>query len=255
MSEASLELRGVSLHRGNAAAIADCNLRITEGSHTAILGRSGAGKSTALQLLAGLVLPTSGEVLVDGAVASSPGGLRLPPHRRHISMVFQDLGLWPSLSVMDNVALGSAVAAKDGAPSRERALEALRLCRIEDLRERRPGSLSGGELQRVALARAIAARPRFLFLDEPFAGLDLCTKRELVDDIAQLASARTMTIVLVTHDPAEAFSLCGRAVLLDQGHVETEGSWEQVLRAPHSDLLKAFQGVRALTACQRSAGR
>lgn len=238
---ASLELHRVSAHHGGAMVLGECDLLIEEGTHTTILGRSGAGKSTALRLLAGLELPTCGQVLVDGMLASEAGRRILPPHQRRIAMVFQDLGLWPALSVIDNVLLGLAVTDRGREQRRAQAVAALRLCRINSLADRRPASLSGGEQQRLALARAVAAEPRFLFLDEPFAGLDLCTKRELLTDISQLAAERRSTLVLVTHDPTEALSLCHRAVLLEAGRVRADGSWAEVLREPQSELLRAFR--------------
>ncbi len=240
IGRASLELRGVSKRHGTATLLAECDLTIREGEHTAILGRSGAGKSTTLRLLAGLEPPTSGQVLVDTTPASGPGRIALPAHQRRVAMVFQDLGLWPSLSVVDNILLGTGATTRGQRHLRERALAAMRLCRIDTLADRRPGSLSGGEQQRVALARAVAAEPRFLFLDEPFAGLDLCTKRELLTDISHLAAMARTTLVLVTHDPTEALSLCSRAVVLDGGRVQADGPWAELLHEPRSDVLRAF---------------
>lgn len=240
---ARIELCRASKRHGDAMVLADCDLFLTNGVHTAILGRSGAGKSTALDLLAGLVPPTTGQVLVDGMVASEANRIAIPPHRRHIAMVFQDLGLWPALGALDNVLLGLPTLERGRRQRRERAMEALRLCRIEHLADRRPGSLSGGEQQRVALARALAGEPQFLFLDEPFAGLDPCTKEQLLRDIADLTARRHATLVLVTHDPTEAFALCSRVVVLERGRVDTQGSWGDVLRAPSSDLLRAFRNV------------
>lgn len=238
---ASLTLSHVSKEHDGRPILSDCTLALSEGIHTAILGRSGSGKSTALRLFAGLELPTAGEVLVDGIVASRPERRLVPPHRRGIAMVFQDLGLWPALTAVENVLVGMAGREWRTSAGRVRAIAALSLCRVEGLAQRRPGSLSGGEQQRVALARALAAEPRFLFLDEPFSGLDLCTKRELLDDIAALATARGMTLVLVTHDPAEALALCKRAAVIDGGRVVEDGSWEALMREPRSEILRALR--------------
>jgi ABC-type Fe3+/spermidine/putrescine transport system ATPase subunit len=215
-------------------------LTIVTGIHTALLGRSGSGKSTVLRILAGLEAPVRGNVLIDGRIASGPDRIVVPPHRRHVGMVFQDLGLWPTMTVVDNVLMALFSSADGRGRRHERAMDALRICRIEHLADRRPGSVSGGEQQRAALARAIVASPRFLLLDEPFAGLDLCTKSDLLADVSELAMTRGITIVLVTHDPAEALSLCSRAVLLEGGIVRADGPWGTVLAEPRSDVLKAF---------------
>jgi iron(III) transport system ATP-binding protein len=237
---ATLELRRVSQRHGRATVLADCDLIVAEGQHPAILGRSGAGKTTVLDLLAGLVPPTSGQVFVDGTLVSETGRIVVPPHRRNIAMVFQDLGLWPGLSVLDNVLVGLPGSKEGRAQRRERAMAALARCGIDRLATRSPGSLSGGEQQRAALARALAAEPRFLFLDEPFAGVDLCTKEELLRDVGELAARAGATIVLVTHDPTEAFALCTHAIVLEKGGVMTHGPWADVLLQPASPLLRAF---------------
>ena len=156
-------------------------------------------------------------------------------------MVFQDLALWPNLSVLDNVLLGLSGTRLRNEEARTRAREALTLCAIESLTERKPGTLSGGEQQRVALARAIAMRPAYLLLDEPFAGLDLVTKATLFKEIARLVAERHITIVLVTHDPLEATALCSAVLALKDGQIEEAGMLNDLLRAPQSEMLTAFR--------------
>src|SRR5262249_12266433 len=221
--------------------LAAVSFTIAAGTHTALLGPSGCGKSTALRLLAGLDSPSAGQVLLDGQVVSRPAQVVLPPHRRGVALVFQDLALWPNLSVLDNVLLGLAGARLARAEAGERAREALALCHIKELVRRKPGQLSGGQQQRVALARAVAVRPVFLLLDEPFAGLDLVTKTRLLGEINALAAERKLTLVLVTHDPWEATTLCRSALVLGGGRVEESGAFAEVLRAPQSELLRVFR--------------
>ncbi len=240
MNRGPFELRNVSKLYDGQAALSTVTFTIEPGQHIAILGTSGCGKSTALRLLAGLDTPSEGEVLLNGTVVSTADTLHMPPHLRGVSMVFQDLALWPNLSVIENVRLGLSGASLSRREAAPRAAKALHRCGIESLANRLPNTLSGGEQQRVALARAIAPRPDFLFLDEPFAGLDLVTKTRLLSVIQALAKEQEFTIVLVTHDPLEATTMCLSAVVLEEGRVETTGPLDDLLRSPKSELLKAF---------------
>lgn len=156
-------------------------------------------------------------------------------------MVFQDLALWPNLTVLDNVVLGLSGQRLSRRQARERALEALALCGIGALAARRPGTLSGGQQQRVALARAIAVQPDFLLLDEPFAGLDLVTKMRLLEEIGNVAADQKLTVILVSHDPLEAKALCEFVVVLKEGQVEECGLLDELLRGPKSQLLQVFR--------------
>jgi ABC-type sulfate/molybdate transport systems ATPase subunit len=214
---------------------------LQEEEHTALLGSSGSGKSTLLRVLAGIEMPTSGDVFICGMHASSARRIVVPPHERHLAMVFQDLALWSSLSVLENVMLGLDGRRLSRPDRRNRAREALELCRIGDLADRRPATVSGGEQQRVALARAIAVEPALLLLDEPFAGLDLSTKAQLLVDLREVVARGNMTLCLVTHDPSEAFSLCTHALVLEEGRVLERGPWKEVLHEPRSALLQAFR--------------
>jgi len=241
MSMAQFAFRSVSKRYDRQVVLDDVSFTLLAGEHTAVLGPSGCGKSTVLRLLAGLEAPSSGHVLLDGSVISEPHRILLPPHLREMAMVFQDLALWPNLSVLDNVLLGlsgTGLAKKD---AEQRAREALALCAVESLAGRKPGALSGGEQQRVALARALAVQPSFLLLDEPFAGLDLVTKARLLKEIAALAAAQHVTVILVTHDPYEATTLCRSALVLDGGRVKESGTWQDLLGSPRSEILKVFR--------------
>lgn len=241
MSSAGFELRHVTRRYGKQAALEDVTLSLPPRVHTAIIGPSGCGKTTALRLLAGLDLPTSGEVLLDGAVVSSPNEIVIAPHERRLSMVFQDLALWPNLTLLDNVVLGLAGQHLPRADTRGRAMQALELCGIADLARRKPGTLSGGQQQRAAVARAIAPRPAFMFLDEPFLALDLVAKARLLEEIRGLAQHEGATLLLVTHDPLEALSLCQRAIVLEGGHIQAEGPLDELLCGSEVELLRAFR--------------
>ena len=254
MNRGPFELRDVSKLYNGEAALSTVTFTIEPGQHVAILGTSGCGKSTALRLLAGLDTPCEGEVMLNGTVVSTAHTILMPPHLRGVSMVFQDLALWPNLSVIENVLLGLAGTSLSRREAATRAEEALQRCGIEALSNRLPGTLSGGQQQRVALARAIAPRPDLLFLDEPFAGLDLITKTRLLLEIQALAKEQEFTIVLVTHDPLEATTLCRSAVVLNGGRVEADGTLEELLRTPKSQVLRAFRTQLQPNASCRSPG-
>jgi iron(III) transport system ATP-binding protein len=241
MGGTRFELRSVRKNYGKQAALRDASFTVTAGENLAILGSSGSGKSTSLRLLAGLEAPDQGTVFLNECAVSKPGRVVLPPHRRGVSLVFQDLALWPNLSAQENVWMGLSGLALARSKALARTAEALSLCGIEDLAHRKPGTMSGGQQQRVALARAIAVRPTFLLLDEPYTGFDLVLKSKLLAEVRTLAALQDMTVVLVTHDPLEAMSLCDFAVVLDQGAVVEAGPVKTLLRAPRSDLLRFFR--------------
>ena len=235
------ELCSVSKKYDGVMALSDISFSIEPGESLAIIGPSGCGKSTLLRLLAGLEAPTSGQILLNGSLISKADQILLLPHQRGIAMVFQDLALWPNLSVLDNVLLGLAAHPLSKQEKHRKAIEALTLCNIEALSDRKPEKLSGGQQQRVALARALAAEPDFLFLDEPFSGLDLVTKITLLEEISLLAEKKKITLVLVSHDPIEATTLCRQAVVLNQGRIEESGIMKDLLREPKSQILRVFR--------------
>jgi len=241
MNATRFEFEDVSRMFGDHTALSAVSLRVEAGQHTAILGPSGCGKTSLLRLLAGLDAPSTGRVLMNCQTASVPGRVVIPPHRRRIAMVFQDLALWPNLRVIDNVRLALSGADLSRKEIRRCAEEALARCRIAELAARKPGELSGGQQQRVALARAVAANPDFLLLDEPFAGLDLLTRDYILGQIGDLANTLDFTIVLVTHDPMDAMRLCSHAIVMEEARVVEIGSLPELFENPHSQLLKRFQ--------------
>ena len=237
----AFEFCSVSKNYQHQVVLSDVSFSISTGGHTAILGPSGCGKSTVLRILSGLDVPSAGEVLQDGKVISQTNQIIIPPHRRGIAMVFQDLALWPNLSVLENVLLGQTESCLGRQGIIKRAEKALAMCRIEKLAKRFPAKLSGGQQQRVALSRAIATKPSFLFLDEPFSGLDLVLKTELLREIEAFAEQNHFTILLVTHDPIEVATLCNSAIVLEQGKVVELGELEGLLQKPKSKTLRIFR--------------
>lgn len=213
---------------------------IRRGEPLALLGPSGCGKSTLLHLLAGLAAPSTGRILMEESLVSDAGRVLVAPHLRGIGMVFQDLALWPGLSAVQNVAAGIPSPRMSRHQRSTAASEMLRQCGLVGLNNRKPAQLSVGQQQRVALARALVSKPNLIVLDEPFTGLDLTVKKEIIAMVKTMARRAGATIVLVSHDPWEVESLCTRAVVLENGGVAEAGELARLLEAPESETLRTM---------------
>jgi ABC-type Fe3+/spermidine/putrescine transport system ATPase subunit len=219
LTSALISLRDVTKRFGSHHALAGVSLDVAAGEVAVILGPSGCGKTTLLRLVAGLEVPDEGEVWLDGRCVATRGRSLVPPDRRGIGFVFQDLALWPHLSVEGNLQF---VLESARFPRRERSsktLEVLRLVRIDQLAKRFPHQLSGGEQQRVALARALVGQPRLLLLDEPLSSLDPDLRATLRAELALLQRTLGITAVYVTHDRDDATALGGRIVRMREGRI------------------------------------
>ncbi|HWC05022.1 MAG TPA: ABC transporter ATP-binding protein [Methylomirabilota bacterium] len=208
-----------------------------------LFGPSGAGKSLTLQCLAGLAHPDAGRVVVNGRVFDdSAAEVHLPPQARHLGYVFQGYALFPHLTVAENVAFGL----RDRPPveRRRRTADVLGQLGIGDLAGRHPRELSGGQQQRVALGRAIAPDPAVLLLDEPLSALDAPLRRQLREELRALVVGLRRTVVLVTHDLAEAYQLGDRLVLYERGRVVQAGPKAEVLGRPASETVARLIGLR-----------
>jgi len=235
-----LSLERLSVRHEGGLALDGVSLEVGAGEHLALLGPSGAGKSTLLRAVAGLNVPCGGRVLLGGALASEAGRVLVPPHRRGVAMVFQDLALWPSLTPFGNVVLGLAGAHLHRGEAETRARAALAACGIEGLAKRSLASLSGGERQRVALARALAVRPSLLLLDEPFASLDVLTKARLLDEVGHMAESHRITLVVVSHDRREVEALCVQCAVLEEARLREAGPIGELASQGRSDFARAF---------------
>jgi len=236
-----LELENVSVEYDGQKALDGVSLKVDFGAHLAVIGRSGSGKSSLLRVIAGLEAPVSGLVLGHGEVYSETGRIRVAPDTRRLAMVFQDLGLWPNLSALDNVRLGLAGLRLKDSEARIRAADALDRCGVGLLSRRLPGTLSGGEQQRVALARALAVEPEILLLDEPFTGLDLVTREEIMQEVERLVREQDVTLIVVTHDPWEAQRLCDRGIVLEAGRVVDRGPLSGLIKNSDSVIMALFR--------------
>jgi ABC-type Fe3+/spermidine/putrescine transport system ATPase subunit len=219
MPEAFLRLVGVTKRFGQRTVVDNVSLDIAEGETVALLGASGCGKTTTLRLVAGLEEPDSGEIWIAGERVAANGRNLVPPGARGVGFVFQDLALWPHLTVAGNLKF---VLSSAGVPKRERAErvdETLRLMRIDRFARNYPSELSGGEQQRVAIARAIIANPSLLLLDEPMSSLDAELKADLLAELKNLQRALDATTVYITHDRVEALALAQRVALMNNGRI------------------------------------
>lgn len=216
---AALVVTNVTKRFGSHLAVESVSLQIAIGDAVVILGPSGCGKTTLLRLVAGLETPDSGEISLSGTTVAGLGRSMVPPHQRGIGFVFQDLALWPHLTVWKNLefVLGSVKTARAGRA--ERIHQALNLVRIEPLSARYPHELSGGEQQRVALARALVGQPRLLLLDEPLSSLDPELRTTLRAELTRLQRDLGVTMVYVTHDRDDAAALADDVVEMRAGRI------------------------------------
>ena len=235
-------LSGVARSFQGRLVLAKVDLEIRAGANLLLTGPSGAGKTTVLRLIAGLEAPDAGTVEIAGAIASRAGVVDVPPHRRGLALLFQDLGLWPNLSALQNVVLGLSGLKLTRAQRLERARAALASCDLDALAHQRPARLSGGEQQRVALARALATEPRLLLLDEPLAGLDLLAKQSLLDWLRGLCAERQVTVLVASHHLADARALSADIAVLEDGAIAERGKLPELLKAPRSRTLSAWRG-------------
>src|SRR5579862_1128129 len=223
---------------GGRALLTALNMQIQQGETLVLLGRSGSGKTTTLKLVNRLLLPTEGEVLVEGLATANWDPIRL---RRRIGYVIQEVGLFPHFTVERNVGLVPALEGWEADRIRARVFELLRLVDLdpEQYATRRPHELSGGQRQRVGVARALAADPPVLLMDEPFGALDPVTRAEMQREFSRLQERLKKTIVFVTHDINEALRIGSRIALLAAGRLAGIYSPEEFLRASDPEA-KAF---------------
>jgi iron(III) transport system ATP-binding protein len=212
--ESAAVLKNVRKSFGARSVLTDFSLDVPRGGSTGILGASGSGKTTILRLIAGLEIPDSGEVQVAGRIASSAGRLLIPPSQRNVGYVFQDLALWPHMTVAGN--LRFVLESRKWPPAKRdgRITEMLAVVGLGDRAAEYPTHLSGGEQQRVALARALVAQPDLLLLDEPLSSLDEDLRAELRVELASLPARFGITMVYVTHDRNDALALGGKVIEL-----------------------------------------
>jgi ABC-type sugar transport system ATPase subunit len=238
-----IRLENISVRRGSARILDGVTLDV--GSEPlALVGPSGSGKSTLLRTIAGLEMPTEGKLSVAGRVVSQAGRILVPAEDRNVAMVFQDLALWPHLSVRGNLELGLRARGLPRAARDHRIRTLLASVDLTDKAARHPHELSGGERQRVAIARALVLDPVALLLDEPLTSLDVMTRDDISSLLARLFSERALPVIHVTHEPRDVARLAQRIVVLENGRISQQGSLGDLDRAPATAFVRAF--LRAL---------
>ena len=219
-----IEFQAVSKSYGGRAALRDFSLSVEAGERIVILGPSGCGKTTVLRLLAGFLAPDAGRITIDGELVAAEGRVLKEPEQRNLGMVFQDLALWPHLTVKGNLEFGLKARGLPKADREQRISGILKLVEMEEYADSRPAALSGGQQQRVALARALVVRPKALLMDEPLSNLDFELNLRLRTEILRLHRSLGFTLLYVTHDRQEAFEIGTRVVLMRSGAIERTGS-------------------------------
>ncbi|HYJ60056.1 MAG TPA: ABC transporter ATP-binding protein [Actinomycetota bacterium] len=226
---------------GDTVAVNDVTLRIPGGEFFSMLGPSGCGKTTTLRMIAGFETPDAGRIVLQGADVTGT-----TPQKRNVNMVFQAYGLFPHMTVVENVAFGLKIKLMARDEIGDRVAEVMRTVRLEGMEDRRPAQLSGGQQQRVALARALVNRPAALLLDEPLGALDLKLRKEMQLELKQLHARTGTTFVYVTHDQEEAMTMSDRIAVMNGGIVEQLATPRELYERPASAFVAGFIGVSNL---------
>ena len=216
-----IEFRAVSKVYSGRRVIDALSLKIEAGERVVLIGPSGCGKSTVLHLITGLVTPESGDILINDELVAAGGRILCEPEQRGIGMVFQDLALWPHMTVSENIEFGLRARKISDKERKKRVREVVDLVGLGDYLNARPGELSGGQQQRVALARALALAPRIVLMDEPLSSLDDALNTQIRKEILRLQRELGFTLVYVTHNRDEAKELGTRTMHLRNGRIDS----------------------------------
>ena len=234
---------------GEVVAVDSISLAVRDGEFLVLLGPSGCGKTTFLRIIAGLEKPTSGEILIDGEVVND-----IPPRARGVAMVFQSYGLYPHLTVANNIAFPLRTQRTPRAEIKRKVDWAAGLLGIDRLLHRRPRELSGGERQRVALARALVRDPTVFLLDEPLSNLDAKLRASARSEIKQFQQTVRTTTIYVTHDQIEAMGMGDRIAVIDQGRLRQIGTPAEIYDDPADEFVAGFLGTPPMNLIERDGG-
>jgi multiple sugar transport system ATP-binding protein len=235
---AHLVLSNVSKQFDQTPVLKPISLEIEQGEFVVLVGPSGCGKSTLLRIIAGLEMPTTGEVWINQCNVST-----VSPRDRDIAMVFQSYALYPHMTVAENMAFGLKMRKVEKSEIQRRVFQAARMLELEELLKRKPRELSGGQRQRVALGRALVREPQVFLMDEPLSNLDAKLRHHMRTEILRLHQHVGATTIYVTHDQTEAMSMGDRIVVLNQGEVQQVGKPQEVYDKPNTPFVGGFIGA------------
>ena len=245
----SIELKEVSKQFGGVTAVSGVSFSVKEGELLALLGPSGGGKTTVLRLIAGLEVPTEGDIFVRGERVND-----IKVQKRNIGFVFQNYALFQNMTVFKNIAFGLKIKKWKSAELKARVEELLELLGLQELERRFPHQLSGGQRQRVAIARALAPKPSVLLLDEPFGAVDAKIRQELREWLVRLHTDLNVTTLFVTHDQEEAMEVSNRIVIFSKGNLEQIGAPHDIYEEPVNEFVARFIGVLNVLELEVSGG-
>lgn len=232
-----IELRNVSKDYNGDIALENINLYIRDGEFLTLLGPSGCGKTTLLRLIAGFIMPSEGQILMDGKDL-----LGVPPHKRRVNTVFQKYALFPHLNVFDNIAFGLRIKKLPKAEIVKRVKEILELVNLAGYEKRYIEQLSGGQQQRVAIARALVNEPEVLLLDEPLGALDLKLRKGMQIELKRMQQKLGITFIYVTHDQEEALTMSDTIVVMNHGVIQQIGTPIDIYNEPKNQFVAKFIG-------------
>ncbi|WP_372387342.1 ABC transporter ATP-binding protein [Xanthomonas axonopodis] len=250
MNEAFLQIQRLRKEFGKTPVVNGLDLDIKQGEFVSLLGASGCGKTTTLQMIAGFEKPTSGSIRLNGKDITD-----MPPSKREIGIVFQNYALFPHMTVEENIVFGLSLRKVDKTAKRKRLMELLELVHLQGLEARYPRELSGGQQQRVAIARALAIEPNVLLLDEPFSNLDARLRADMQNEVKRLQLETGITTILVTHDQSEAMGLSDRLAIMHKGVALQVDTPQAVYDNPATRYVGNFLGnINVLNAKLQSRG-
>ena len=238
MTETCLELKKISKSFSKEETVLkEISLSIGKGEFITLLGSSGCGKTTTLRIIAGLEMPDSGRVFLEGKDVTD-----LPPEARNVNTVFQNYALFPHMTVADNIGYGLKLKKVPKAEIKKRVSEMLELVQLPGYEKRKPSELSGGQRQRVAIARSLINNPKVLLLDEPLGALDLQLRRTMQIELKKLQKKLGITFIYITHDQEEAINMSDRIAVMNHGNFEQIGSPDEIYNHPKTSYVATFVG-------------
>jgi len=238
----ALEVKNLRKSFDKKEVVRGVSFDVEKGQLLVLLGPSGCGKTTTMRMIAGLEMPDDGEIWIEGVLASRGRNTVISQKQRHIGMVFQDLALWPHMTVYENIEFGLKVNGLTKAERREKINTVLSKVKMQKYAEEYPARLSGGQQQLIAIARAIITEPKLLLMDEPLSNIDIKLREDIRQEIKRIQKETQITTIYITHDQEDAFLLANKVAVMNAGMLEQIGSPEEIYSSPASVFVADFVG-------------